>query len=93
MWEFRKGDLTDRAAALTYYGVLAIFPALLALVSILGLLGLATINSLIKNLSSLAPGSVRSLLATVLEQLKGGQRKALLALIIGVAVVLWSASG
>ncbi|MET7795572.1 YihY/virulence factor BrkB family protein [Streptomyces decoyicus] len=91
--EFKKDDLTDRAAALTYYGVLAIFPALLALVSILGLLGPATINSLIKNLSSIAPGSVRSILTTVLEQLKGGQGKALLALIIGVAVALWSASG
>ncbi|MCX4578500.1 YihY/virulence factor BrkB family protein [Streptomyces sp. NBC_01571] len=91
--EFKEDNLTDWAAALTYYGVLAIFPALLALVSILGLLGPSTIDSLIKNLSSMSPGSVRDLLTTVLEQLKGGQGKALLALIIGVVLALWSASG
>ncbi|MGX1762524.1 YihY/virulence factor BrkB family protein [Streptomyces lydicus] len=91
--EFKEDNLTDWAAALTYYGVLAIFPALLALVSILGLLGPSAIDSLIKNLSSVAPGSVRSILTTVLEQLKGGQGKALLALIIGIALALWSASG
>ncbi|WUW67805.1 YihY/virulence factor BrkB family protein [Streptomyces sp. NBC_01455] len=91
--EFKDDNLTDWAAALTYYGVLAIFPALLALVSILGLLGPSTIDSLIKNLSSMSPGSVRDLLTTVLEQLKGGQGKALLALIIGVVLALWSASG
>ncbi|MFI5634331.1 YihY/virulence factor BrkB family protein [Streptomyces sp. NPDC051664] len=91
--EFKEDNLTDWAAALTYYGVLAIFPALLALVSILGLLGPATIDKLIKNLSSIAPGSVRDVLTTVLEQLKGGQGKALLALIIGVVLALWSASG
>ncbi|WP_330248604.1 MULTISPECIES: YihY/virulence factor BrkB family protein [unclassified Streptomyces] len=91
--EFKEDNLTDWAAALTYYGVLAIFPALLALVSILGLLGPATIDSLIKNLSNVAPGSMRDMLTTVLEQLKGGQGKALLALIIGVVLALWSASG
>ena len=37
--EFKEDELTDRAAALTYYGVLALFPAILALVSILGLVG------------------------------------------------------
>ncbi|MFE3551931.1 YihY/virulence factor BrkB family protein [Streptomyces kronopolitis] len=91
--EFKEDNLTDWAAALTYYGVLAIFPALLALVSILGLLGPSTIDTLIKNLSSVAPGSVRTLLTTVLEQLKSGQGKALVALIIGVVLALWSASG
>ncbi|MEJ8654582.1 YihY/virulence factor BrkB family protein [Streptomyces sp. MS1.AVA.3] len=91
--EFKEDNLTDWAAALTYYGVLAIFPALLALVSVLGLMGPSTIDSLIKNLSSIAPGAVRSILTTVLEQLKGGQGKALLALIIGLALALWSASG
>ena len=37
--EFQEDELTDRAAALTYYGVLALFPALIALVSIVGLFG------------------------------------------------------
>ncbi|MFE9912022.1 YihY/virulence factor BrkB family protein [Streptomyces clavifer] len=90
--EFKEDNLTDLAAALTYYGVLAIFPALLALVSILGLLSPSAIDSLIKNLSSIAPGSVRDILTTMLEQVKGGQGQAVLALIVGVVLALWSAS-
>src|SRR3954462_4236813 len=35
--EFSEDNLTDWAAALTYYGVLALFPALLAILSIIGL--------------------------------------------------------
>jgi membrane protein len=91
--EFKEDNLTDWAAALTYYGVLAIFPALLALVSILGLLSPSTIDSLIQNVSSIAPGAVRTVLTTALKQLKGGQGQALAALIIGVLLALWSASG
>ena len=37
--EFQEDNLTDWAAALTYYSVLSIFPALIALVSIVGLVG------------------------------------------------------
>src|SRR5215211_6859934 len=37
--EFSEDNLTDWAAALTYYGLLALFPALIALVSVLGLFG------------------------------------------------------
>ncbi|WP_329459571.1 YihY/virulence factor BrkB family protein [Streptomyces sp. NBC_01497] len=93
MREFKADNLTDWAAALTYYGVLAVFPALLALVSILGLVSPSTIDSLIKNLSDNAPGAVRTVLVTALQQLKGGQGAALAALIIGVLLALWSASG
>ncbi|OKJ94489.1 hypothetical protein AMK26_32145 [Streptomyces sp. CB03234] len=91
--EFKEDNLTDWAAALTYYGVLAIFPALLALVSILGLLGTSTIRPLIDNLGSLAPGAARDILTSILEQLEGNQGRATIALIIGIAVALWSASG
>src|SRR5690349_19637364 len=54
--EFRADNLTDLAAALTYYGILAIFPALIALVSILGLIGHSATQPLIQNLDKLAPG-------------------------------------
>ncbi|MBT2368114.1 YihY/virulence factor BrkB family protein [Streptomyces sp. ISL-10] len=91
--EFKEDNLTDWAAALTYYGVLAIFPALLALISILGLLGSSTIKPLIDNLGSLAPGSVRDILNSMLTQLQSSQGKAGIALIIGLVVALWSASG
>jgi membrane protein len=91
--EFKEDNLTDWAAALTYYGVLAIFPALLALVSLLGLLGSATIKPMIDNLGSLAPGVARDILNNVLKQLQANQGGASIALIIGIALALWSASG
>src|SRR5436190_24139337 len=53
--EFRKDNLTDWAAALTYYGVLALFPALVALVSIVGLLGQSTVHGLKSNLQAIPP--------------------------------------
>jgi membrane protein len=91
--EFKDDNITDWAAALTYYGVLAIFPALLALVSIVGLLGTSSIQPLIDNVASLAPGAARDILTSMLEQLKRNQGGATLALIIGIVVALWSASG
>src|ERR1700730_19257143 len=54
--EFKHDDITDRAAALTYYGVLALFPAVLVLVSILGLLGKSTTQQVLSNLGQVAPG-------------------------------------
>ena len=91
--EFRADNLSDWGAALTYYGVLAIFPALLALVSVLGLLGSSTIKPLIDNLGSLAPGSVRDVLTSMLEQMENSQGGATLALVVGIVIALWSASG
>jgi uncharacterized BrkB/YihY/UPF0761 family membrane protein len=60
-------------------------PALLALVSILGLLGTDTIRPLIDNLGSIAPGAARDILTGILEQLEGNQGRASIALIIGIA--------
>jgi len=91
--EFKDDNLTDWAAALTYYGVLSIFPALLALVSILGLLGTGTIRPLIDNLGAIAPGAARDVLSGILEQLEHNRGGAGIALIIGIALALWSASG
>lgn len=93
MREFKEDNLTDWAAALTYYGVLAIFPALLALISILGLLGSASIKPLIDNFGSLAPGAARDIFTSMLTQLQSSQGKAGIALIIGIVIALWSASG
>jgi membrane protein len=90
--EFRDDELIDRAAALTYYGVLSIFPALLALVSVLGLLGTGAIQPLLDNLRSFAPGPVRDILTNVLTTLQHSQRTAGVFAIVGIAVALWSAS-
>src|SRR4051794_41392936 len=60
--EFSADNLTDWAAALTYYGVLAIFPALIALVSILGLAGTSATHPLLDNLGKVAPGPAKDIL-------------------------------
>ncbi len=62
--EFSADELTDWAAALTYYAVLAIFPALIALVSIVGLLGASATQALLQNAGTLAPGSAKDILTS-----------------------------
>src|SRR5205085_12179151 len=68
--EFRADNLTDLAAALTYFGVLAIFPALIALVSILGLIGHSVTQPLIQNLDKLAPGPAQKILSRAIHNLQ-----------------------
>ncbi|MCE7082929.1 YihY/virulence factor BrkB family protein [Streptomyces sp. ST2-7A] len=89
--EFKEDGLIDWAASLTYYGILSIFPALLALVSIAGLMGTDAVQTMIDNVGELAPGPARDLLTSMLEQLEG-TAGAGFALIAGLAVALWSAS-
>lgn len=90
--EFQEDNLTDWAAALTYYAVLSIFPALLAVISVLGLFGQSATQSLVDNLGALAPGPARQTIDTVLQALQSSQRAAGIAAIMGIAVALWSAS-
>jgi membrane protein len=92
--EFQADNLTDWAAALTYYAILALFPALLVLVALLGLVGQQdTINSLLDSLRSAGLGSaadnIQKPLSDVVNQ-KGGAG-ALFG--VGLAGAVWSASG
>src|SRR4051812_31668895 len=64
--QFGEDKLSTWAAALTYYAILSIFPALLALVSILGLIGPSATQPLLDNLSSVAPGPAKDILTNVL---------------------------
>jgi membrane protein len=91
--EFREDNLTDWAAALTYYGILAIFPALLAFFSILGLIGSSATQPLLDNISELAPGPAREILTSAIENLQKGQGAAGILFVVGLAGALWSASG
>ena len=91
--EFREDDLTDWAAALTYYGVLALFPALLALVSVLGLIGRSATQPLIDNLTRVAPGPAKDIVVTAVQNLQRSQVSAGVVFLVGLAVALWSASG
>jgi membrane protein len=91
--EFRRDNLTDLAAALTYYGVLAIFPALIALVSVLGLIGHSATQPLIENLDKLAPGPAKSIFTSAIENIQKSQSTAGIIFIVALAGALWSASG
>src|SRR2546429_7368796 len=91
--EFKHDDMSDRTAALTYYGVLALFPAVLELVAILGLLGKSTTQQVLANLGQVAPGGVRTFLTNVVTQVQGKAGAAGVAGIIGIVGALWSASG
>jgi membrane protein len=90
---FREDNLTDWAAALTYYAVLSIFPALVVLVSILGLAGDSATQSVLDNLNQLGPGPATDIVSGAIREIGSSQGTAGVALIIGLAVALWSASG
>jgi membrane protein len=91
--EFREDNLTDWAAALTYYAVLAVFPALIVLVSILGLVGESATQPLIDNLGTVAPGPAKEIFTSAIENLQGDQGAAGFLFVIGLLGALWSASG
>jgi len=91
--EFKEDDLTLLAAALTYYGVLSLFPALLVLLSLLGLAGTDTIDTLLKNLGSLTPTAARDVVTNAVRDLQGSNSKAGFAFVAGLLGALWSASG
>jgi membrane protein len=91
--EFREDNLTDWAAALTYYAVLAIFPALIVLVSVLGLAGSSATQPLIDNLGTVAPGPAKQIFTSAIKNLQGSQGTAGVLFVVGLLAALWSASG
>jgi membrane protein len=90
---FSNDNLTDWAAALTYYGVLAIFPALIVLVSVLGLVGTSATQPLIDNLGKVAPGPAKEIFTSAIKDIQGSQGAAGVLFVVGLAGALWSASG
>ena len=91
--EFLDDECTDLAAALTYYSVLSIFPALLAAVSLLGVFGQGqrTVDAILGIVQDLGPDSAVETLRGPIESLTTS-RTAGLGLVIGIVVALWSAS-
>jgi len=91
--EFSDDNVTDWAAALTYYGVLSIFPMLLALISLLGLFGQSATQPLLDNISSLAPGPAKDIVTQAIQNLQKSQGSAGIMFFVGLGLALWSASG
>jgi len=93
--QFMEANLLDWAAALTYYGLLSLFPALIAMVSLLGLFGdpESTTETMTEIVASLGPDTAADTFSAPIESIASSQGTAGFAFTLGVAVALWAASG
>jgi membrane protein len=93
--EFQEDNLTDWAATLTYYGLLALFPAMIVLVSIVGLVGdpQSTTDKLTDIVTKIGPDSAATTFEGPIKQVTESRATAGFALIASTLVALWSASG
>ena len=94
MREFTGDQCPDLAAGLTYYAIFSMFPALLALVSLLGIFGQAekTTAALLEIVQGVAPGQAVEMIRDPIQELTTSPAAGF-TLIIGLATAIWSASG
>jgi membrane protein len=92
--EFQEDELTDRAAALTYYSVLSIFPGLIVLVSLLGVFGdsQTTARAITDIVAELGPQSAADTFTGPIESITSNPQTAGVLLVLGIAVALFTAS-
>jgi membrane protein len=89
-----QDKLTTWAAALTYYGILSIFPGLLVLIAALKLTGEANTQKVLHNITTTTPGPAQSILTSAVKNLQAGQSSTAGVLaVVGILGALWSASG
>jgi membrane protein len=91
--EFRNDNLTTLAAALTYYGVLAMVPGLLVLFTAIGFFGKGWTNKIVREVNNVAPGSAGHFVHNLLTQVQQHKSGTGIAALVGLAIALWSASG
>jgi membrane protein len=90
---FKEQKLGEWAAALTYFGILAIFPALLVVVSVLGLIGQSATDALLTNLQDVAPGPAQEIVTNAIKNLQGAGSASGIAFVIGLVGAIWASSG
>jgi membrane protein len=92
--EFTADQCPDLAAGLTYYAIFSMFPALLALVSLLGIFGQAekTTGALLEIVQGVAPGQAVEMIRDPIQELTTSPAAGF-TLVIGLATAIWSASG
>jgi membrane protein len=93
--EFSEDNMSDWAAALTYYGLLSLFPALIALVSIVGLVGdpATTTRTITDMVTKLGPSSAADTFAGPIKSITSHRGTAGIVFIVGLGTALWAASG
>jgi membrane protein len=92
--EFSEDNMSDWAAALTYYSLLSLFPALIAMVSIIGLVGdpASTTRAITEMITKLGPSSAAETFAGPIKSITSNRSAAGILFIVGLATALWSAS-
>jgi membrane protein len=92
--EFSEDNMTDWAAALTYYSLLSLFPALIAMVSIIGLVGdpASTTRTITEMITKLGPSSAAETFAGPIKSITSNRSAAGILFVVGLATALWSAS-
>ncbi|MEL7978110.1 YihY/virulence factor BrkB family protein [Isoptericola sp. F-RaC21] len=92
--EFGADQCTDLAAGLTYYAVLASAPALLALVSLLGFVGdpNKALDSVMNTVSEFLPEDMIKIVEPLVDNAVRNTGAGI-ALVVGLVLALWSASG
>src|SRR6185312_1875303 len=93
--ELREDGMTDWAAALTYYGLLALFPALIAVVSLVGLVGdpVTTTRKLTDVVNAVGPRTAAATFAGPIRSITAHRAASGILFVVGLGVALWSASG
>jgi membrane protein len=93
--EFQEDNLSDWAAALTYYALLSLFPAVIAVISLIGLFGdpKSTTASLTEIITEIGPGSAAETFQGPIESLTEHRATAGFTFVFGLALAVWSASG
>ena len=92
--EFSSDQCTDIAASLTYYAVLSLFPGLIAIFSLLGVVGQgkAASDAVLGIIEQVAPGDTVDTIRGPIEQIAESPGAGF-ALITGILLAIWSASG
>ncbi len=89
--EFSSDDMMSYAAALSYYIFFSLFPFIIFLLALLGVLNLTSLfDWLIKQSQTMLPGQASGLVKDIVGQIRGQAASDLLS--IGAVVALWSAS-
>ncbi|MBB5873307.1 membrane protein [Allocatelliglobosispora scoriae] len=91
--EFIEDDLPDKAAALTYYGVLSIFPGLLVFVALIGLLDDKAADKVIDNILGLTSGATQQIVVDGVTKIQENEQSASAIVFAGLVIAFWSASG
>jgi membrane protein len=92
--KFKEENLSDWAAALTYYGLLSLFPAVIALVSVIGLVGdpETTTETITDVITEIGPETAAETFEGPVESIATHRGTAGVAFVLGLAVAIWSAS-